>query len=275
MIKTVKIDWLSFSVATSPYNGTDNFRAYQHDIIATIRDSIPSFDYLLNCLPDAWDEGQGRPPYSWSQVQRGIRIFFGFNTPTALVEISGIGCDTLRDFGIMEKMFQETDMSRIDIAFDVKCDTYPSEIVSNHMTGNKMRSRQTIISDTGETVYIGSRKSDRYLRIYRFNEPHPRHEWLRFEFVLRKKYASRVREQLAQGIKPEIIAYSLAEQYQIEFPAFFNSTTTIDVSGIRGTTTANKTEMWLIKQAIPAFWKLVKEGHIEDPNEWINTHFFD
>lgn len=47
-------------------------------------------------------------------------------------------------------------------------------------------------SKDGQTVYIGSPKSEKMMRIYKYNDPHPRSHLLRSEIVFRRGWAKKL-----------------------------------------------------------------------------------
>jgi len=274
MKKRILVDWVSFTTYVEEWSGDTWFNSWVEASQRAIAESVPSFGRLVERLPDAWGIGRGRSGYSVSHRNTGTTVFLNPKTPHALVEISGVGCAIATKEQLLMAILKEVDVTRIDIAVDIKCEVKPVEIVTNYMSGNKMRSKATVISDTGETVYIGSRKSDRYLRVYRYNQPHPRAAYLRFEFVCRKKYAKHIREMLASGEGVQTIVNGLAQAFQIEFPGLITGSHSIHMPGIRGNTSQNKTERWLLVQAVPALLKLHKEGHIENLESWIEQHVY-
>ena len=268
-------DWISFTVAVNEWSGKSTVSSWLGANLSLICSKVPEFEAFLISAHLDWALGGGRSGFAFSYRCRGVTIWMNPKTPYALIEISGVGCDLLRTHGSVIGLLSQVDPTRIDIAFDVRAEITPTEIVSSFMSGNKMRSRSSVISDTGETVYIGSKKSDRYLRVYRYSHPHPRAELLRFEFVCRRAYANQVKELVQGGSSVREIASSLALSFQIDYPAFAMADTGVRVPGIRGNSNQNKTERWLLKQCIPALKRLVEEGYIESIEVWVAEHIFD
>lgn len=98
--------------------------------------------------------------------------------------------------------------SRIDIAFDyqVPSDFYPIELEA--LIQDHVESRGAKIWYAGErkkqTIYVGSRKSDRQIRIYRRDEKNPLlaaegHHILRVELTLKREPAEAIWELMRQG----------------------------------------------------------------------------
>lgn len=130
----------------------------------------------------------GRPPYSWSVAGPGVRVFYGQTGPV-LVEVSGAGCLALTDAGMMFQMVAafKDKLTRIDHCTDIETSITPPEFVG--AARRKARAKSHIVSETGETCYVGSMQSNRYARVYRYAPPHPRAQWLRVEHVFRKEEA--------------------------------------------------------------------------------------
>jgi hypothetical protein len=60
--------------------------------------------------------------------------------------------------------------------------------------GQAFKAGGDIFSEDGETSYVGSWKGERFARVYRYHEPHPRAKLLRAEVVLRGVYAKQAVE---------------------------------------------------------------------------------
>lgn len=119
-----------------------------------------------------------------------MMLFGGSQFGNFLYELSGRGCDTFdtpheRFFALS---YLGPHLTRLDIAIDIECDVSPIEF-ADARTHNRFRSKWTIESDEGQSVYVGSPKSDRYAVVYRYEEPHPRSHLLRIEHRFRRELA--------------------------------------------------------------------------------------
>lgn len=205
-----------------------------------------------------------------------IRIHMARFRNECLVTLSGEACQAVRLLpNVMTALLQsvQTSGTRLDIAYDVKTNRLPTDVLSAGISP-RYKTTSQMTSSTGETVYIGSRKSEVMLRIYRYFEPHPRAKLLRFEFELKGETARQCAgEALVSGVAP--VLRGLAERIGFVSPSvrewFAGKSVTINTASHKRTLA--KTEMWLIKQAAPAFIKLVREGVIDDPDEWVRRYF--
>ena len=124
----------------------------------------------------------------------------------------------------------------------------------------RMRSRTHISSDTGETVYIGSRKSEQFVRIYRYSQPHPRAHLLRVEYVARKKTAKAIAAKVLTDDLSSIYSwvvgkFSLPDAVGSDYAAS-------DVSLEVYHKDTSKTMLWLIKSVAPAMRRLIASGDL-------------
>lgn len=181
---TSRIDWLSFTMPVLNVGVQPKWRALSL--------SVQIAEYTGGILmPDEESVCAGRPPYTWSISCEGCRVFFA-EQGDALVEISGRGCEALHEAGALRAIVSawKDRITRLDHATDIETSVTPTQFTAK--VARKPKSTSVIRSKTGETVYIGSMKSDRYARVYRYAPPHPRAAWLRCEHVFRKNDAKAV-----------------------------------------------------------------------------------
>lgn len=112
----------------------------------------------------------------------GVALSFGSINAHIFVEFSGRACQNLDSISQLEPIIGSVyeRVSRIDFAVDILTDESP-EHFSASRNGGAFKSNGTINSPSGQTCYIGSRKSERMARVYRYYEPHPRSHLLRVE----------------------------------------------------------------------------------------------
>lgn len=200
---SVFVDWYSFTIESASDGKTDMANEENaHRLRWWVENNVGENSGLMYALMSPeWEYTTGRRPYSggYSHPHYGIRIWFGGQS-TILVEVSGEGCQQMRDAAGMSPAYDEMyriivathDRStRIDFAVDMETQTSPSEFVC---AGYNPRIKTTgdLRSGTGETYYVGSRKSkSRYARVYRWTSPAYEHRahLLRCEMVAQKKYA--------------------------------------------------------------------------------------
>jgi DNA relaxase NicK len=165
-------------------------------------------------------------------------------------------------------------VTRIDIACDIETDVRPLDFVEQ-LSHKKMQSSGYQKSNSGETCYVGSQKSDRYARCYRYNDPHPRAHLLRIEHVFRKEYAKVTTQAIIEhGI--DHIATSAGKAFGWSHPIW---QTTNDlapsISVVSSERNAGKTIFWLVNSVSPAFKRLVTDGTIVDPETFVRRYFLD
>lgn len=247
-----------------------------HEMSLKIRDTLYThglgaalqFDYHL------WRRRSGRPPYAVSWQANGITCYAG-KPRTVLVEVSGQGCAYLLGKGIDLCSYEAVlrGVTRIDLAADMLCKTSPDTFVEC-ADKKHIRSSGRFVSDSGHTNYVGSKKSDRYARVYRYSPPHPRHDYLRCEMVMRHEQARKCALFVStDGLEAAISVYGdmfgwKHPEWQIEAVTGHSVPT-----GVTIRRSSNKTIIWLIRQAAPAFQRCVDEGSISDPHSFLEEHF--
>jgi len=185
------IDWLSFTVGGGGVSGEDNDACWA-DAWAQIRKHLGGHaDLLVQGQDFAW--ANGRAPYLFCKrrTDGGVSIFFDRRRAEVLVEMSGIGCGSAREVGGLETLALAVSFSttRVDLTVDILTDVSPQDFV-NAGFSKRFKSGGRQFSESGETVYVGSWKSNRFARVYRYNAPHPRSQFLRVEHVFRDESAT-------------------------------------------------------------------------------------
>jgi len=234
-------------------------------------------ELLADAFGGNWVKNErSRAPYTdaWTLPDRYVTLFASPNLTHCCVEISGQGCEELISKAILHKVLQSchSRITRIDVATDISTTTNPTEFVQK-VDHERMRTSGHVFSDTGETCYVGSQKSDRYARVYRYNEPHPRSHLLRIEHVFRREYAKVVAGEITRS-NIESIANSAGKAFGWSHPVWKTETTDeVDLSVVKAEPTMGGTVFWLIKSVAPAFKKLVAKGIIPDPEKFLRDYF--
>jgi len=274
------VDWLTFTVsprygtydASNMTVGEDYARAIEEGWHITF-----DAETLASAFGGEWEKQEkSRAPYTdaWILSNRGITLYAGISLNHFCVEISGIGCEILIQKGLLEKIVGAVAnrITRIDIASDIETEISPMEFVA--VTSHaRMRSSGHQLSASGETCYVGSRKSERYARVYRYFAPHPRAPYLRVEHVFRGDYACNVgRAILSTGV--DNVASSAGKAFGWAHDAWEPSAQTeVDLSVVKAERTTGSTVYWLVKQVAPAFKRLCAEGVITDPEKFCRDYF--
>lgn len=180
------IDWISFSVLL-PVTANRGSRETLNQVGSALFELADDMDVLLG-MDRGMSFGAGRKPYSESVKleETGAMIFFNPKLDHALVEISGSACQRYIEAGYLDFILEavRNRVTRLDIAVDMLTDTDPREFCAAR-SHDRMRNGSIWDEDSGVTQYVGSYKSDRFARVYRYNPPHERAHLLRSEFVMR------------------------------------------------------------------------------------------
>ena len=188
-----------------------------------------------------------------------------------LIEHTGAGCDHLQERGLLMDLVltNAANLTRIDIATDILTDARPSDFVNQRETG-----RTTALgfqkSDSGETVYVGSKKSDRTCKVYRYDGRHPRAQFLRIEYTYKGENAKIIGERLKSASIAEIAAFS-GSRYKWQHRSWLDAqiATEAEIKAYRPERRQGKTVKWLYTQVIASAVRMSKEGHL-DLEDWIN-----
>lgn len=176
-----------------------------------------------------------------------------------LIEHTGQGCDLLEENGVLLETIKRVHgrITRLDLAVDLHTDVTPAEFVSKRGE-TKVTARGTQISKSGATEYIGSRKSDRTCKVYRYFGRHPRAHLLRIEYTYRKEQANVAAHfLLTEGLEKTVQRSGAA--YAWEHPVY---TASVDepIPAWRPERRNGKTVAWIYSQCIPAITRLINEG---------------
>lgn len=181
------------------------------------------------------------------------------------IEHTGMGCLYLEENGLLyDVIFRYADQcTRIDIATDIYDPVRPDAFIEARGE-NRVRSYTDEKSDSGHTYYLGSQKSERFVRVYRYDGKHPRKDFLRIEYVYRNKDAKRV-ANAAVVSKIEDLAVSCGARYKWQHPSYapHKNASIQEIKAWRPERRGGKTVYWLHNQVIPAIVKSVKKNEID------------
>lgn len=268
------IDWLTFTIPMVYQSEEED--DYENAIQAGLLYLFPS-NLVADVFGGAWThEKRSRAPYkdTWMDAEAGISVYASPNLSHAAVEISGAGCERIiKGAGFSDLLLGcHERTTRIDIATDIETSTLPSEFVffTSH---ERMRASGFQKSETGETHYVGSKKSDRYARVYRYFPPHPRSNLLRVEHVFRRDYAKAVAKSLL-GAEIERVAAAAGEAFGWSHVDWQPSAAEeVDISIVATERRQGSTVRWLLTSCAPAFKRLVADGTIRDAEEFLREYF--
>jgi len=275
----VNIDWLTFSMAMIYPAGLTGEENHADVYAATIGEAfMRTFgeEITAAAFGGTWMQAErSRAPYqdAWRMGDE-ITVFSSPNLVHMCVEISGGGCEALIEKGLMDAVLSRVHerVTRIDIACDIETKTTPPEFVAA-VTGKRMQASGYQKSSRGETCYVGSQKSDRYARVYRYAKPHPRSHLLRVEHVFRKDYA-KATAKACMGGDLEDVAASSAKAFQWGHTDWnTGEAVAASLSPVKHERGGGGTVHWLVTSAASAFKKLVADGTIKDPQAFLETYF--
>lgn len=265
--------WLNWTIVNDPLKAqaTTNVRQHLRD---TVWDEMAYLGLkLLNSSALERTGGQKPYPIGYRVPKTGLKLFFHPKLEHALFSASGSACEKLHQAGLLDLVIEgmAERVTRIDLALDIKADITPKKFLAHGVTG-RIRSTASFNSEDGLTEYLGSRASDRMVRVYRYHPPHIRHEWLRIEFEFGGKLAKAIAKAHRRASTAQILQWQVDKMQFAFLDAVTLSDNPYPVTNWEPERAAHKTERWLRVQAAPAFRRLVDEGVISDPDEWIRLN---
>lgn len=211
--------------------------------------------------------------YARMDTRTKSRIEWGGGSDRVFVSFSGEGCKHLRQVRKTQEVLSETcsDITRLDLSADIRTATTPFEFCSQrdkkaHKNGAQMYSNE------GLTQYVGSWSSDRFARVYRYNPPHKRQDFLRCEHVFKGKQAKVLASKLVSHSPSALIA-AVGEIYGWAHDDWNMAQSLVsspeNVVWYKEERHPSKTLKWLEETVAPSIVKLVHSGEIADINEWL------
>lgn len=271
---SAKVDWFAFSFPVIPQGDQpDTFESAVRGLMALA--APEAYGHLLSA---EWFPTEfGRAPYSegWTIQNTNVTIWCNPALTHATFEATGTGCEYLRSVGVFDDILKvgADRATRIDVAVDIFADIQPDEFVGAGHSG-RMKASATLKSESGTTCYVGSPKSERFARVYRYAPPHPRSDAMRVEMVHRRDHAKAMAALVVQhGVERAATDAATAYNWQHEAWELRNGQRVQIDDGVTDARDAAGTIRWLLKQAAPAFQRLVREGAIADPEGFLLRHF--
>lgn len=268
------LDWCSFTldIDHEPKTASDADHVWR---VRLKREHPELYAYMVG-QGDVFDYRVGRPPYRYGfqRVDHACVAMAGSNTLTALYELSGRFFTNLKTLEQVQNLLAPIAdrVSRLDVAIDMETDARPADF-ANTRTKAKSSTVGFMSSATGETVYIGSQKSDRYCRIYRYEEPHPRAALLRFEVVYRRGYAKSLAQTILEATNWSQIAVSVENPYSFKHKSWQpGEETSLKIALPITTRDEDKTITWLYNTVAPALARMMTTGAL-DIDAW-NAHLY-
>jgi hypothetical protein len=271
----VKIDYISFS-----WEFPEHLKNRPKDERITadaLVEHVFSGNVISLVISDNWQVYKGGKFYEFRIMDSNskISLAFSYNKPHFTVELSGQTCELIRLGSAETEVLHlcEKRITRIDLAVDFDTDVAPSDFLSNGYN-TTFKGRSSIVEVTGETQYVGSWNSERFARVYRYHEPHPRSRFLRVEHVFRGEWAkSYVSAILQHGLAHAVASAGRAFEWQS--PLWQPAETTIGkITAPRTTPSQSAKYRWLVTQVAPAIRKAIEDGWFDLP-QWLNEHIYN
>lgn len=264
-----KVDYLSWTVMQSPTIDQQG-RVSLPSVLDILEQHAPHFFGWAEQHP-GWQAGSGRGHYAESLLHPLLfaAIRFGGLATHVLIEMPGTACADARDSGQLADILLDAAArcTRLDVAVDIPGDVSPSEFVQAGYN-ERFKAKASLVSDSGVTEYVGSMKSDRFARVYKYAPPHPRAGTMRVEHVFRKEYARTAVGMLAQSSILELAA-ACGNTWGWRHPAWSPALLT---DGKVKSSRADKHEpgrlRWLYGVCLPAIAKAHREGLL-DAHEYV------
>lgn len=260
----VHTDWLSFTlpVKVDPRGHAQLYDTARRKLMEV---SKAHETYIFDGQP--FDPSLSRPPYgvALAREDNGVRVFGSSPTQTVLYELAGRACEGLREQESSRRFIAPIvdRLTRWDLAVDIRTGTRPTDF-SNARNHRSFRSVSYIQSDTGETCYVGSPKSDRFCRVYRYNPPHPRADTLRVEFVFRRGLARTAALRFTECQDQSKFVAELGNTWGWSHADWRPGVETDERVRVPIATRDNQdTVFWLYHQVAPALRRLLAEGAID------------
>lgn len=274
----VSIDWLSFTVEMEVSQMQMAFSIF--DRVAQAMQA--QFPLAKRAFVDGYTftPRMGRAPYNAAMQRddKGVMAFAHQRIANALFEVGGIGLDALgsldAELAVMSEV--QSRLTRVDIACDIFTETRPDEFAKQR--GNeKFKAWSEAVSESGHTVYVGSKTSDRYARVYRYNPPHPRSQFLRVEHVLKAEQAKLAVQSIeVNGL--EAFVAMLGNTFGWVHADWNPNVDTAEAAAAwRPERRQGKTVAWMYSTVVPSLRKLIADGVITlaDFVEEVTKHELD
>lgn len=188
-----KIDYYSFTILeeTSFHSRGEPTIEYVISKFLSVTGTRPEW----NMDRSTWTLESGGKNYSVRLRHNAtdVTLSFGSKNSHIYAELAGRACDAYESVDALVPLVSVTAerASRIDVATDFETQISPEEF-SDCRNKEKWKYAPHYPSESGETSYVGSRKSERMARVYRYNPPHPRSKLLRVETEYKGKASKSV-----------------------------------------------------------------------------------
>lgn len=246
---TTTIDWISFTIKNND-EGVSNVLSYLNPS-GIMEPTKPKFGYARSARGEAGFEFLSSNP-------GGIMGSHFIISGSALVNLGNSG---KRGIEILELALQQSaKITRIDLAKDAREQSFgfihlAEAAQTGNFTGTAQKASVVRSSDGGTTVYIGSRSSERFVRVYdKGVESGEGGNWARLEMETKGETAHMVAMALATGGAniSNVLCSAVGKMFQIDLPDWkdlLNSDAEYDLPKIEK---RSDTEKWIETQVATA-----------------------
>lgn len=267
-----KIDYINFSVPTRHFfelgdlDNEKNAHLMIDDFLGGLWSPITA--------GHVWEPNEHKGFYHsrYFDADTKISMFVGNVNRHIHLEVGGQALDYIRATGFYEDFMKAVSAraSRVDFAVDFEDECPVIDFIDNRQKG-RFKAGGNIFSEDGETSYIGSWKAERFARVYRYHEPHPRAKKLRAEVVLRGDYAKQAMKiWCEEGEIPALLAAHAPFGWQ--HPLWEPTVTTASkIVSQRSDKEGASTIRWLNGDVAACIARLHREGLI-NALEWFSHY---
>jgi len=264
------VDYYSYTIPTDRKFGEGMFESdnlFAIELFTKSADCTQDFDRTS----EHWEAQNAKGFYATRlrHTISSLALSYGNTNRHVFVELVGQSC---ANFDALDKLlpliastFERC--SRIDFAVDIKTEISPKDFIDQR--GNKsFKSSGHHYSPSGRTEYLGGRTSERMARIYRYEPPHPRNEYLRVEVELKGDAAKAYSKYLTTHTVEET-TLAAHQAFKWQHAVWDASATNSDRVSFRSYRPENAaTVHWLYGDVITALRKAVSAGLV-DFEEWL------
>jgi hypothetical protein len=267
-----KVDWISFTIPLPGIVDSGGDEAQRFVLERVIEFLGSAWEPIT--AGHGWEVYQGRGFYKYVMLNPNSKLSVQWGDVNSHIycECSGFTCRLIDDVSSCEDFLQTVGSRtcRIDIACDIESDAKPLDFTVNN-EGKSFTAGGHIFSKDGETCYVGSRKGERFARVYRYHEPHPRAKYLRIETVQRGSYAKALADRI---LRDGLLSAALASNkpYGWKHPAWRVDMATVQkIQAARSSISEAQTIRWLVDVVAPSLARACKENLIK-LDEYIEKH---
>jgi len=266
------IDYYSYTIQTDREFGKGMFESdnlFAIDLFTKSADCTNDFDREQSNW--AAQNAKGFYATRLRHAPSSTAVSYGSVNRHIFVELAGQACS---NFDAVDKLLPliaatAERCSRIDFAVDIKTEVSPKDFIDER--GNKsFKSSGHKYTPGGRTEYLGGRTSERMARVYRYEPPHPRHEYLRIEVELKGDAA----KAYAKYLNTHSVEQTTLAAHQIfkwEHAVWDNNQTIAERVTFRSYRPENAATIhWLYGDVVTALRKAISSGLV-DLDEWLKT----